>query len=128
MNLFYKGQVFISEKDEKMKTLMTTLDVLEKGFSFIASAAAQAYDLIVVDDEATPLSAGPLKHNYYPAAIVTVIILAALTILAVWLIRRNTFKTRLLELRKQAGDENSFVPLRIKSIKDEVREAENNLL
>ena len=111
-----------------MKTLMTTLDVLEKGFSFIASAAAQAYDLIVVDDEATPLSAGPLKHNYYPAAIVTVIILAALTILAVWLIRRNTFKTRLLELRKQAGDENSFVPLRIKSIKDEVREAENNLL
>ncbi|MBO4678520.1 MAG: hypothetical protein J5626_02525 [Lachnospiraceae bacterium] len=115
-----------------MKTLMTTLDVLEKGFRVIASAAATAlddtYDLIVVDDEATPLSAGPLTHNYYPAALVTVLILAAITILAVWLIRRNTYKARLLELRKQAGDENIRVPFRIKDIKDAVREAENNLL
>ena len=132
MNLFSKVQVFISEKDEKMKTLMTTLDVLEKGYRLLASAAAtvyeDTYDLIVVDDEATPLSAGPLGHNYYPAAIVTVIILAALTLIAVWLIRRNSFKARLLELRKQAGDEDSCVPLRIKDIKDAVREAENNLL
>ena len=115
-----------------MKTLMTTLDVLEKGYRFIASAAAtvyeDAYDLIVVDDEATPLSAGPLGHNYYPAAIVTVIILAVLTLITVWLIRRNTFKARLLELRKRAGDENACVPFRIKDITDAVREAENNLL
>ena len=111
---------------------MTTLDVLEKGYRLLASAAAtvyeDTYDLIVVDDEATPLSAGPLGHNYYPAAIVTVIILAALTLLVVWLIRRNSFKVRLLELRKQAGDGNTRVPFRIKDITDAVREAENNLL
>lgn len=132
MNLFQKGQVFISEKDEKMKTLMTTLDVLETGFRAIASLAAEAsdaaYDLIVVDDEATPLSAGPLTHNYYPAAIVTVVILAALTLLAVWLIRRNSLKARLIELREQAGSTDAYVPFRIKDMKDAVREAENNLL
>ncbi|MBR5897767.1 MAG: hypothetical protein IKZ39_09170 [Lachnospiraceae bacterium] len=115
-----------------MKTLMTTLDVLEKGYNAIASATAaayeEAYDLIVIEDEATPLSAGPLSHNYYPAAAVTVMILAALTLLTVWLIRRNTLKGRLLELREQAGDRNSFVPFRIKEIKDAVREAESNLL
>lgn len=115
-----------------MKTLMTTLDVLETGFRTIASLAAEAsdaaYDLIVVDDEATPLSAGPLTHNYYPAAIITVAVLAALTLFTVWLVRRNTLKARLLELREQAGDGNSDVPFRIKSMKDAVREAENNLL
>ena len=115
-----------------MKTIMTTLDVLEKEYRVFASAVAaaydDAYDLIVVDDEATPLSAGPLAHNYYPAALVTVAVLAVLTILAVWLIRRNLFKKRLLELRKQAGDENSNVPFRIKDLKDAVRDAEINLL
>ncbi|MBP5298043.1 MAG: hypothetical protein J6Z09_02710 [Lachnospiraceae bacterium] len=115
-----------------MKTLMTTLDVLETGFRTIASLAAEAsdaaYDLIVVDDEATPLSAGPLTHNYYPAALITVMVLAAITLLTVWLIRRNSLKVRLLELREQAGDNNSEVPFRIKRMKDAVREAENNLL
>ena len=111
---------------------MNTLMLLEKGFQTIASAltavSADSYDLIVIDDEATPLSAGPLAHSYYPAAVVTVIALAVLTVLTIWFIRRHGFKARLLELRAKAGDEQSKVPITIKGIKDAVREAEKNLV
>ena len=115
-----------------MRTIMNTLTLLEKGFHVISSAVADAstegYDLIVIDDEATPLSAGPLAHSYYPAAVATVIFLAALTVFTIWIIRRNTLRARLLELRTKAGDGDSCVPFTIKGIKDAVREAENNLI
>ena len=115
-----------------MEMFMDTLIYLKKGIHAIASAAAAAsaegYDLIVIDDEATPLSAGPLTHSYYPAAAVTILILALLTIIAIWVIRRNGFKARLLELRAKAGDKKVRVPFTIKGIKDEVRETEKNLI
>lgn len=111
---------------------MITLDGLKYGFKFIASATAQtfenAYDLIVVDDEATPLSNGPLSVNYYPTAIAAVIALAVLTLLAVWMIRRNGYKARLLELRQKAGDTSKAIPFTIRGIKDAVKEAEKNLI
>ena len=115
-----------------MSILMNTLAFLEKGFYTIASAvtagSVDEYDLMVIDDEATPLSAGPLPHSYYPAAVATVIFLLALTIFTVWIIRRNTFKARLLELRAKAGDTQSCVPFTIRGIRDAVKEAEKNLV
>ena len=115
-----------------MRTIMSTLDFLKRGLQTVVSTAATVsdpgYDLMVIDDEATPLSAGPLAHNYYPVAVVTVIILAALTIFTIWIIRRNAIKSRLLELRAKAGAGEGRVPFTIKGIRDAIREAENNLL
>ncbi len=115
-----------------MKILMNVFTLLEKGISgiasFAASASADGYDLIVIDDEATPLSAGPLTHSYYPAAVITVLILAALTIFTIWFVRRKSFKARLLELRAKSGDKETRVPLTIRNIKDAVKEAEKNLI
>ena len=111
---------------------MITLDGLKYGLHLIASATAQtfdnAYDLIVVDDEATPLSNGPISANYYPTAIIAVVALAVLALLTVWVIRRAGYKTRLLELRAKAGDESKAIPFTIRGIKDAVKEAEKNLI
>ncbi|MBR6309108.1 MAG: hypothetical protein IKR39_10935 [Lachnospiraceae bacterium] len=111
---------------------MITLDGLKYGLHFIASATAQtfdtAYDLIVVDDEATPLSNGPLSVNYYPTAIIAVAAIAVIALLTVWFIRRSGYKSRLLELRAKAGDKSKAIPLTIRGIKDAVKEAEKNLI
>jgi len=102
------------------------------GLLYIVSTSAQAfdaaYDLIVIDDEATPLSNGPLSDNYYPTAIVAVIVLAVIALLTVWFLRRKGYKVRLLELREKANDTDKSIPFTIRGIKDAIKEAEKNLI
>lgn len=76
------------------------------------------YDLIVIEDEITPLGAGPAGTNYFAATAVFVAACLCVIMALVWAIRRRKAKNRLVELINKSGDTSIKVPLSIRKIKD----------
>lgn len=87
-------------------------------------ADAVDYDLIAIEDEETPLAAGLARSNYFTATMITMILIIALIAFAIWLVKRNEYKLRLIELREQVGDFSGVVPFSIRAIRDEIAKCE----
>lgn len=84
----------------------------------------QSYDLIVIDEEATPLAAAPVSGGYYIYAVMAVVLAALLAMAAVWITRRNILKKRLMELRERSGNSDTSIPFSLKALKDAISEEE----
>lgn len=85
---------------------------------------SSTYDLIVIDENETPLAAGPAGGGYYIYAVVTVILAALIALAAVWFTRRNVLKRRLMELRERTGSHETEIPFSIKGLKEAIDLAE----
>lgn len=88
---------------------------------------AMAYDLIVIEDEDTPLAASANVNYYLPTVIAVLTILLA-GLLIYWLIKRNNYKKRLLELRQKLDDHDKRTAITIRGIKDEIARLETELV
>lgn len=95
-----------------------------KSLLFTIIAAVVDYDLVVIEDEETPLAAGISGHNYFAASVFSMVLILALCAFAAWCVKRNAYKARLVELRIQLGDESEVVPFSIRMIKDEIARSE----
>ena len=84
------------------------------------------YDLIVIEDQATPL-AGPVHTNLFLITICVMIAAVVVFLLVGWLTKRKAYANRLTELNGKLGKTKSS-PLFIKSIKEEIAKAEAELV
>lgn len=102
------------------------------GCSFISKISVcgvSEYDLIVIEDDATPLAANAGTYaNYYLPTLCIVLAVFLAGVLIFWLIKRNNYKKRLLELRKKLDDNDRKASLTIRGIKDEISRLEAELV
>lgn len=115
-----------------MHTLTTIIFNFISGCSLMASlpvCLVPAYDLIVIDDQETPLAAkaGSNIDMYGPTAII-VLSVVLIGLLIYWMIKRRKYKKRLLELRSKIGDHDKRAPFLIRGIKDEIARLETELV
>lgn len=87
-------------------------------------ATVTDYDLLVIEDEETPLAPGVAGPDYFGMTMFTMVLVLALCLFAAWCVKRNAYKARLVELRIQLGDESEVVPFSIRMIKDEIAKSE----
>jgi len=90
----------------------------------VTAMIVSAYDLVVIEEEATPLAGG--MHNYYYHTLVVIAILAVIGLIAVYLIKRNGYVKRLSELNVRLGRDEK-APFTIKDIKFKISDAESEL-
>lgn len=91
-------------------------------------ATVSDYDLMVIEDEETPLAAGLTRTNYFAATLVTIALIVLVIAIAIWYVKRREYKARLLELRHRLGDDSGVVPFSIRAMKDAIAECEAELV
>lgn len=116
MSLFEKGIV----RSFFVQSILFSI----KNLIMYSVADAVDYDLFVIEEEATPLAAGLSRTSYVTSAMITMVLIIALVGFAIWLVKRNEYKKRLIELREQVGDFSGVVPFGIRAIKDEIAKCE----
>ncbi len=87
-----------------------------------------AYDLIVIEDNNTPLAAKASSIDMYGPTAIIVLSVILLGLLIYWLVKRNRYKKRLLELRSKMGDHDKRSAFLISGIKDEITRLETELV
>ena len=90
------------------------------------SALLAAYDLIIIEDEATPLAPSAMHVNYYLITLTFITVITIAALLASWFTRREALKKRLIELNGKLGRDEK-IPFKIKTIKEYIEVAETDL-
>lgn len=90
----------------------------------LISMAVSAYDLIVIEEEATPLAGG--AHNYYYLTLMVIGVLALAGLIVFFFVKRSEYVKRLSELNERLGRDEK-APFSIKDIKFRISEAEAEL-
>lgn len=92
----------------------------------VVSIVICAYDLMIIEDEDTPLAAEAPKGNYYVVTAVIIVAAALIALLVTWLVKRSQEAKRLKELNKKLN-KTAKTPLKIRDIKDQIAQAEIEL-
>lgn len=110
-----------------MKTFGFCKFVISAGIARFVLILSSAYDLLVIEDEATPLAAGANHMNYYIVTISVMIVAVVFGLISAWTAKRNAVAKRLKELNEKCGEE-SKIPFTIHGIKEQIAEAEVKLV
>lgn len=88
----------------------------------------KGYDLIVIEDEATPLAKRPIVQNYYFSSLYAIAVLLLAILFVVWVVKRVRIKRHLRELIAKSGDKSRKIPLLITKIEDAIKALEAELV
>lgn len=92
----------------------------------VVSVIVGAYDLVVIEDEATPLAANAVHTNYYLITVGVMLALVLVAAVALWAVKRKRYSDRLKELNGKLAS-NDKVPFTIGSIKEKIAQAETEI-
>ncbi len=94
--------------------------------NLMSNAILSSYNLVVIEEEETPLAAGIPGTNYFGTAITVVLAIMFLLGFGLWISKRTERANYLKDLHESMGVEGK-VPLSIRAINDEIVKAEAHL-
>lgn len=86
------------------------------------------YQLVVIEDNETPLASAPVGQNFVAGSLIAVAFAMLAGFMMIDMTKRIKLRERLLKLREEAGDDNENLPFTIGKLRDEISERELSLV